>query len=276
MVRRGNSPRTVTKRINLLRRWISFVGDPFTAGSADVLAWLDTTTQQPDSMAQTVSCLHAFYVWAIRSELTDADPTLRVDRPKTKQRLPRPMPERDYRMAATVIDHPVVRAWILLAGQCGLRCVELGRLRWSDLDLERCRARVHGKGDRERIVGLPPIVVAHLSDMPHLGPYLNGERAASGASVSTRGNNALRAIGVRSTMHQLRHRAATEAYRATHDLRVVQRMMGHASSVTTELYTAIEDDEVLAASLAIPAPGLGGSGVGSREAPRPWVDPRGD
>jgi integrase/recombinase XerC len=52
------------------------------------------------------------------------------------------------------------------------------------------------------------------------------------------------------SMHKLRHRFATRAYRASGNLRAVQTLLGHSSVATTERYAAVDDDEVPAAMMA--------------------------
>ena len=52
------------------------------------------------------------------------------------------------------------------------------------------------------------------------------------------------------TMHTLRHRFATRAYRGSRNLRPVQVLLGHASIATTERYTAVDDDEIRAAMMS--------------------------
>ena len=52
------------------------------------------------------------------------------------------------------------------------------------------------------------------------------------------------------TLHTLRHRFASRAYRGTRNLRAVQTLLGHASVATTQRYTAVDDDEVRAAMMA--------------------------
>jgi site-specific recombinase XerD len=52
------------------------------------------------------------------------------------------------------------------------------------------------------------------------------------------------------TMHTLRHRFASKAYRGTRNLRAVQQLLGHATIATTERYTAVDDDEMRAAAMA--------------------------
>ena len=54
--------------------------------------------------------------------------------------------------------------------------------------------------------------------------------------VSQLAARALRDAGVSATLHQLRHRFGTRTYQASHDIRVVQELMGHQSPVTTAAY----------------------------------------
>jgi integrase/recombinase XerC len=52
------------------------------------------------------------------------------------------------------------------------------------------------------------------------------------------------------SMHTLRHRFASRAYRGTRNLRAVQMLLGHESIATTERYTAVDDNEMRAAMTA--------------------------
>jgi site-specific recombinase XerD len=61
-------------------------------------------------------------------------------------------------------------------------------------------------------------------------------------------------IGVAATAHQLRHWFATQAYRGSRDLRVVQELLGHASPTTTAIYTAFSRTESVRAVSALELP----------------------
>lgn len=52
------------------------------------------------------------------------------------------------------------------------------------------------------------------------------------------------------TMHTLRHRMASRAYRGTRNLRAVQMLLGHASIATTKRYCVVDDSEIRAAVMA--------------------------
>jgi site-specific recombinase XerD len=71
----------------------------------------------------------------------------------------------------------------------------------------------------------------------HLSPWMVGQLVA-------------RVLPAQWTMHTLRHRFASRAYRGTRNLRAVQVLLGHASIATTERYTAVDDSEIRAAMTA--------------------------
>ena len=50
------------------------------------------------------------------------------------------------------------------------------------------------------------------------------------------------------TAHNLRHRFATRSYRGSHNIRAVQKLLGHETVLSTERYTAVHGDEIRAAA----------------------------
>ena len=151
----------------------------------------------------------------------DADPVARIARPRLPARLPRPIAEAEYALALVLAADPILRAELLLAGMAGLRCCELARLRWSDVDLPGRTVRVSGKGDRDRIVPLHREVAEHLADMPRTAPFVCSARqtARSASAISQQVNAFLHGVAASSaSAHQLRHRCATRVYRASRDL----------------------------------------------------------
>jgi integrase/recombinase XerD len=146
---------------------------------------------------------------------------------------------------------------ILLLFTTGMRVAELCALRVSDIDLDRRTLRIRGKGDRERQVFLVSTdVVAELraylrehklGGAPHSALLVT----ATGGGVSTdRVRAGLRRIAEvaglarRITPHMLRHSAATSLLEAGVDIRFVQRLLGHRSISTTEIYTHVSDESL--------------------------------
>lgn len=244
MRRRNLSPGTVEARRYELVRWSAWIGGRWArATRRDVERYLDL---RPGVRARTRYCsishLHAFYLWARREGLARVDPTELVERPRLERRLPRPA--REAEVAAAVGDGSTpLEVCAALAAWQGLRCVELARLRWEDLDLVAGRIYVAGKGDRDRVERvarrLRPVLQAHDGATG----WVAGRRVTA-ARMSQLLNGHLRARGCRSTAHQLRHRFACAALEASGDIAAVQRAMGHASIATTAIYAQVVDQVV--------------------------------
>jgi integrase/recombinase XerC len=207
----------------------------------------------PDSLRTQLGYLVGFYRWAGKHGRITTDPTLRLDLPKKPYRLPRPIAEDRLRRALEAADDEM-RVILVLAAFCGLRAVEVARLVWDDVDLDGRTLRVIGKGNRERVLPIAPVVAEALARLPHrVGPVLprhDGEPGHNDPNrISARANNHLRALGIRDTYHSLRHAFGTAVYRASKDIRATQRAMGHVSVANTERYVLLVDDEMCAAVL---------------------------
>ena len=80
--------------------------------------------------------------------------------------------------------------------------------------------------------------------------------AATAASVSQRINRFYHGMDITHTAHKNRHRAGTQAHKASGgDLLVVQRFLGHANPTTSAIYAGLDDEEVQTAIMAIPVAG---------------------
>jgi integrase/recombinase XerD len=259
MRRRALSDGTIEIRMSVARRWCEHV-EPFGPVTADdVNDWLDTLEPiEPSTRYALVSHLHAFYVWSQRAGLTDTDPTVLVERPRVKQRLPRPIHPTDLDVALLTAGAEM-RVALLLAATSGLRCCEIARLRWDDV--HDGRARVLGKGSRERVVPVHSETVRALEHVSRSGVHVlegwqSAHRSNPGLGVSRRANAHLRSLGITATMHALRHYAGTEALRSSGgNLRQVQQLLGHASPATSALYAAIDPTELTAVVEGIRVPG---------------------
>jgi site-specific recombinase XerD len=144
---------------------------------------------------------------------------------------------------------------------CGLRSQEAIDLRLGDLDFDDHRIRVHGKGNKERAVPLPGLLVNLLRR------YLTFERPPNCATDHIfvvlqgirRGGSMTRAALRRvfrtrrqqpaltnANPHRLRHTFGTDMARSGVRLPILQRMMGHAYAETTLQYVNISLADVAA------------------------------
>lgn len=263
MKRRGYTEGTITGRLGALRgfaRWL----DPrslLDATSEDIDLFLDGRKGRPGGHIETrtrygwVSGLHRFYEWAIIHELTDCDPTRRIDRPKLHKLLPRPILEADLAVALECADR-MMFAWLMLGAFAGLRCMEVAAFDVDWLLRADGLLRILGKGGKERLVPVHPHLLDALDDwrLPKRGPVFVRPRGGRypASVVSKEGNYYLTGLGIPATMHMTRHRFGTQFYATTRDIRLTQEVMGHSSIQTTAGYVAYNQAEVRDGILALP------------------------
>ena len=193
-----------------------------------------------------ISHVQCFYDWAHEAGLIATNPANVLVHPKTRRTIPRPIGEEALQLA--VSEAPAMyRLWFELAAYEGLRAGEIAALERPDvLDTAMPPAlAVHGKGGVMRIVALSPAPLASLLafGLPVRGRLFRMQcgRPVTAHYVSLMANRYLHRIGIPETLHQLRHRFATQLLIANGgDIRQVQVQMGHRSIETTAGYTAVD------------------------------------
>ncbi len=118
--------------------------------------------------------------------------------------------------------------------------------------------RITGKGGKERMVPVLPVTQAAVAQYISVCPYplspdeplFRGEKggALSPRIIQLRMQAMREALGlpVSATPHALRHSFATHLLSSGADLRQIQELLGHASLSTTQIYTEVERDRLLA------------------------------
>jgi integrase/recombinase XerC len=249
--RRGLMASTIVRRMTMVRGWARWcearelgLG---TAGREDLERFLDGKEIGARTRYTWISALHCFYAWAVLEERLDVDPTQRIVRPKLRRTLPRPVSDADLAMAIALAP-PMERRWVILAAYAGMRVGEMAVLSRDDVLFDQELLHVTGKGAKERMVPMSPIVLEELRSWPM--PRVNRPiftRPSGGpwtpAALSRAGSVYLHGIGVDATLHQFRHWFGTRTLNASKNLRTVQGLLGHSSPTTTAIYTAFCDDD---------------------------------
>ncbi len=244
----GKSPHTLRSYRDRLAHLDRFLdGAPvLEVDRNDLIEWRTTLTTLADTSVTTyVAAVRSFFRWAVMVGYLSRSPATAIPTPRLGRRLPRPIGEDDLQWA---ISQAIgrIRAFLVLAGYAGLRCIEISRLRRECLfpHAELPYMIVHGKRDKERTVNLSPYVWGELQlyRLPRRGwvfPRLDGRMGhVPPGCVSQSGNLFLHSLGIDETMHQLRHRFGTVGYQRTGNLRELQELMGHADISTTAGYAA--------------------------------------
>lgn len=235
-----------------------------------------TAGLSPASLRRRASALRGFYRWMLSEALVQDDPWIGANLSLGRsRRLPRALTATDLdrllsflRLAArigaedvvnpaAVREHPHESATLLavvLMVATGVRVHEVVGLCCRDIDLAGRTVRLVGKGRRERqvfltndwITGLTSAFLDVRSSLGLAHPHLLFNQhfdPLTPPAMRSRLTKAAAAAGVsiRVTPHMLRHTAATQLIEAGVDIRYIQRLLGHASLSTTEIYTHVSD-----------------------------------
>lgn len=187
-----------------------------------------------------LTSLRAFGRWAGYGEILKDYTAPQPLRPQ-----PHPLPEGIdgvFRLIA-VARNEKQKALIGLCGLCGLRVSEALKVKPSHFNLTEMTLHVYGKGDKERIVPVSDKAWEILAS-PVTRAFCDGDRPVVGLQDRF-ARRVITELGAKAGLrrpiasHDLRATFATElANRGVH-LRVIQELLGHASSKTTEIYTEV-------------------------------------
>ena len=218
------------------------------------------------SLSRSLSALRMFFRWLEANGTLKNRAVLSLSLPRIPHGVPKPL---TVEKAAAVIDAgpPEAREWIaardtavlLLLYGAGLRISEALGLKVSDTPTaDRDTLRITGKGGKERIVPILPVTIAAIERYQQLCPFARDHDdalfvGAKGGPLNPRliqlTMERLReelTLPETATPHALRHSFATHLLSAGADLRQIQELLGHASLSTTQLYTEVDRDRLLA------------------------------
>ena len=217
----------------------------------------------PATVKRRLACARSLFRWLVRTASLASDPFAGTDiRVRVPDRLPRCLTTQDMSRLSRAAERaaPLTRLATLLLFATGMRVGELVSVRLADLDLERGTVRIVGKGDRQRQVVIPnDRLIRWIGDyVDSRHPHAQASdrllqdaegRSVSTAAIRTRLKHLARVAGLTRTItpHMLRHTTATELLEAGVDIRFVQRLLGHRSILTTQIYTHVSDHALAAA-----------------------------
>ena len=206
----------------------------------------------PLTINRRFSSLRLFYYFlAVINEQSIECPVISKRHFLRKPRsLPRDASEEQIKLLFAVIHDKRDKAIFTLMLECGLRVGEIHNLSLEDVLLdEPPRLKIHGKGDSYRMVYLPPPAYSALNDWLTSRPVTN-DRAVfisqRGKRLSVTGIQFIlqtycRKAGVQVTCHQFRHAFGRRMAEANLPLTSLQKLLGHSSPRTTQIYARISN-----------------------------------
>ena len=279
-VEKNYSGHTLRNYQSDLRQFIDFLGkrserqgstdrmDAKQVSHLDVRAYLASLYRRnaKSSVARKLSAIRSFYTYLFRQGEIKQNPADLVSAPKMGKAIPDFLQvDETFQLMRGPDGDSVLgsrdRAILEVLYSCGLRVSELTALNLDGVELELGIIRVIGKGSRERIVPVGSKAGEALSDymqrrrellgtqMEHGALFLNnrGGRLSPRSVARLLKKHMQRCnIGRPLSPHGLRHSFATHLLDAGADLRAVQEMLGHVSLSTTQRYTHLSIDKLMA------------------------------
>lgn len=220
------------------------------------MEWMMDNGNKASSICRRLSSVRTFYKFALSRNLVKTDPAYGIEGPKKQRPLPVFMKEREMDRLFDEIEwgdnYNDVRARtiILLFYSTGLRLSELVGLNDEDVNFVNNNLKVTGKRNKQRIVpfgkelrkALLDYIEKRDGEMSRNTPalFLNrkGDRIQK-HQVSKIVRDALAKVSTakKRSPHVLRHSFATAMLNNEAGLQSVQKLLGHESIQTTEIYT---------------------------------------
>ena len=250
----------------LSRGLVSSPVDPESLSSDAVrayLQWLDQEGGKPASLARKLAAIRSFYRYLMRRRLVSRNPVDGMRTPKQPKLLPRVLTKDD---ADALMNFPAGqtvgalrdRALLETLYSTGARVAEVVALDIDDVRESEGLVRLQGKGSKERIVPIGEVALDAIRRYRQSLPP-RFIRASQGVFCNRRGGRltsrsvarivtkySSRLAGGAVSPHALRHSFATHLLDEGADLRSIQEMLGHASLSTTQRYTHVATDQLLA------------------------------
>lgn len=212
----------------------------------DFLSFVSTTqTYKPKTFHRIISTLSSFYRFLYTQGAVSVNPLTGVDRPRIKQQEVKYLKHNQVLRLLESIEDLRDKLIVRTIYATGVRVSELCNMNIEDIDFDEHTIRIRGKGDKMRTVFVDDDTLADLLKFIGtriVGPVFVGQQ---GKNISSRAiqhifkNYAPPGI----TPHKIRHSYASELYKRSKNLRVVQENLGHTSIKTTEIYLHTDIDE---------------------------------
>lgn len=234
----------------------------------DVREWIiylfDEQKLSPASVARKMSALRSFYRYLRMVKLVKANPMEKVTVPKHTRPLPSFVRETEMDRLLDMMEEDRSfngvrdRLVLMMFYETGIRCAELIGMEDADVDLAAMQVKVIGKRNKQRIVPFGDELKDEVKLYLGLRAQQCGERPFSKFFVTDKGN-ALTAAQVarvvktnlskvttikKRSPHVLRHSFATAMLNNKADLTSIQKLLGHESVATTEIYTHVSFEEL--------------------------------
>lgn len=247
------SPHTASNYLHYIKIFLKSIADKQIAhcNSADFQSFLDdfnfTSVSQQNQVINAVKFLYERVLEKKYSKVS-------FTRPRSEKKLPQVIDKDLILSKIEKISNLKHKTILSLTFSVGLRVSEVVNLKLKDIDSERMLISIkNAKGRKDRIVPLSQNILLLLREYyKEYKPveYMFNGQFSNQYSVTSCQQIFKKYIDSESHFHILRHSCFTSLLEAGTDLRIIQKIAGHASSKTTEIYTHVSNN--LLSKVALP------------------------
>lgn len=237
------SPKTIQLYISYINQFLNGIAkSPTELTSKDFQSYLDgykfTSISQQNQVINAIRFLY-------KNVLNKKYDKVSFKRPKSEKKLPQVIDAQFILDKLSKIENLKHKAVLTLTFSVGLRVSEVVNLKIEDIDSKRMIIHIkNAKGRKDRIVPLSQTVLDLLREyFKKFQPktfLFNGQYHLQ-YSIKSCQNIFKKYIDKNSHIHVLRHSCFTNLLENGTDLRIIQKIAGHSSSKTTEIYTHVSN-----------------------------------
>lgn len=276
-VERGYSYYTVTSYLDDIKEFTDYLNakkiNSITNVSVNIARYylmeLNKNDFKATSVSRKLSSLRGLYRFMILEGYTDTNVFNEVSAPKHEKLLPKQLYVDEIEAMFDSIDQKTAigkrnYAILEMMYDTGVRVSELCNLKITDIDYNSDFITIYGKGKKERSVPLLKVLKSALMD------YMNFSRSEllakckdtptdnlflnhRGGPLTTRGVRVIldeitdaTSENIKVHPHMIRHSFATHLLNGGADLRSVQKLLGHVNLATTQIYTHVSREQLIA------------------------------
>ena len=238
------SDRTIKSYLFYINQFLNNIKvSPTRLTASDFQSYLDnyqfTSVSQQNQVINSIRFLYKF-------GLDKKYDKVSFKRPKSEKKLPQVIDSNYIKYQLSKIDNIKHKAILTLTYSVGLRVSEITKLKIEDIDSKRMIIHIkNAKGRKDRIVPLSQTVLELLREYwKEYKPtecLFNGQ---SGGQYSIQSCQKIykKYIDQNSSIHTIRHSSFTNLLENGTDIRIIQKLAGHSSSKTTEIYTHVSNE----------------------------------
>ena len=248
------SPRTKNNYLSHIKEFLKSVGDKqvIHLSAKDFQTYLDSYSFSSVSQQnQVINSIRFLYKFVLNKKYDK----LSFKRPKSEKKLPRVIDGEHIKLQLSKIENLKHRAILTLTYSVGLRVSEIVNLNIGDIDSKRMLIYIkNAKGRKDRVVPLSQTVLVllrkYFKEYKPKEYLFNGQNGGQ-YSIGSCQKIYKKYIDDKTSIHTLRHSSFTNLLESGTDVAIIQKIAGHSSIKTTQIYLHISNSNLSKIKLPI-------------------------